>query len=70
MFCTDTGQNVLTNKYTACLLKQKLGCSVSLYLKAIEFTKSNRQQTDKTLVQEHFQWEGHRINNIWIVLLF
>lgn len=48
-FCLDTGQNVLTNKYAACLLKQKLGCSISLYLKVIEFMKSKRQQTDKLM---------------------
>lgn len=49
MFCLDTGQNVLTNKYAACLLKHKLGCSVSLYLKVIQFMKSKRQQTDKLM---------------------
>lgn len=45
----DTGQNVLTSKHTACLLKQKSGCSISLYLKVIEFMKSKRQQTDKLM---------------------
>lgn len=49
MFCLHAGQNVLTNKYSVCLLKQKSGCNISLYLKIIEFMKSKRQQTDKLL---------------------
>jgi len=49
MFCLDTGQNVLTNKYAVCLLKPKLGSSISLYLKVIELMKSKRQQTDKLM---------------------
>lgn len=49
MFCLYAGQNVLTNKYTVCLLKQKSECNTSLYLKIIEFMKSKRQQTDKLM---------------------
>lgn len=49
MLCLDTGQNVLTNKFAVCLLKQKLDWSISLYLKVTEFMKSKRQQINKLM---------------------
>jgi len=49
MFCLESGQNVLTNKNAACLLKQKLERGISLYLKVIEFMEHKRQQTDQLM---------------------